>query len=269
MEMIDFREIWVLIKRDFATTRFFKIRSFFTPLSFPLVYLYVGGIIYGSLFRVVNVEGIDIAYPAFLSVGLIVVQVFQGASVASSMYWIDARVNMLSQLKHLGFTSRAYYLSKLITILLLSIFNGMVFLLVSLPVVVHTSGRGFVLTLSSVTMSVTALLLCASVFTSFYFIIISLSEDPQTYNLISTVTLFPIMFLSETFYPVGGIVSPYRYILRLNPLSLTSNILRWSLLGIPGEHGLYLILLSFFGIFMVVVSLIAFERSFEKRYGGA
>ena len=261
MEM-NLREIWILIKRDFMTTRFF------TPLSFPLVYLYVGGIVYGSLFRAVNVEGIDIAYPAFLAVGLIVIQVFQGASIASSMYWIDARVNMLSQLKHLGYTSRAYYLSKLITILLLSIFNGFIFLLISFPVVFHTHGKGFVLTPSSITISVIALLLCASIFTSFYFIIISLSEDPQTYNLISTVTLFPIMFLSETFYPVGNLISPYRYILRLNPLSLTSNILRWSLLGIPGESELYLALLFLFGFLMVVLSSLAFERSFEKRYGG-
>ena len=249
------------------TTRFFKIRSFLTPLSFPFVYLYVGGFVYGSLFDVVTIENVEIAYPAFLAVGLIVVQVFQGSSMCSSMYWIDARVNMLSQLKHLGFTSRAYYLSKLVSILLLSLFNGFVFLLVALPIVLHTHAKGFVFSAPSLCVTVVALLLCASVFTSFYFIIISLSKNPQTYNLISTVTLFPIMFLSETFYPVGGIPAPYVYVLRGNPLSLTSTIVRSALLGIPGDAGLCLVILCVFGVVMVGMSLFVFERSFERKYG--
>lgn len=260
-------EIWALIKRDFMTTRFFKIRSFFTPLSFPFIYLYVGGIIYGSLFNVVDIGGIQISYPAFLAVGLIVVQVFQGASISSSMFWIDARVNMLSQLKHLGFTSRAYFISKLISILCLSVFNGFIFLLIALPLVIYTHGGGFIFTISSISHCVFALLLCALIFTSFYFIIISLSKNPQTYNLISTVTLFPIMFLSETFYPVENVMEPFKYFLRLNPLSLTSNILRSSLLGLPDKSE-YLILLLIIGIFSVIISLIAFENMFEKRYGG-
>ncbi|MGD2250050.1 MAG: ABC transporter permease [Candidatus Methanofastidiosia archaeon] len=262
------KEIYTLIKRDFMTTRFFKVRSFLTPLSFPLVYLYVGGFIYGSLFDVVTIQNVEIAYPAFLAVGLIVAQVFQGSSMCSSMYWIDVRVNMLSQLKHLGYTSRSYYLSKLVSILVLSLFNGFIFLLVALPIVIHTYAAGFIFSIVSIGITIVALLLCASVFTSFYFIIISLSKNPQTYNLISTVTLFPIMFLSETFYPVGGIPVPYVYILRGNPLSLTSNILRSVLLGIPGDTVAYVMLLCVFSVIIVSVSLIVFERGFEKKYGG-
>lgn len=256
-------ELAVLIKRDFLTTRSFTLRSFLTPLTFPIFYLYVAGFIYGNLFRTVNFSGKDIPYPLFLTIGLITVQVYQIASLNISMYWTDRRINMLSQLKHLGYSSSTYFLSKLISSVGISIINGLIFYLFAIPAVKITGGS-YILTWETILVSILALVLGALFFVSFYFIIGSIVETIGTYNLLATVLLFPIMFLSEAFYPVDGIVKgKWIYLFKLNPLSLMANTLRKSLLLGVFDLG-SIVLLFFMDIVMLSLALTVFRWRYYR-----
>jgi len=256
-------ELIVLIKRDFLTTRSFTLRSFLTPLTFPIFYLYVAGFIYGNLFRTVEFSGKHVPYPLFLTIGLMTVQVYQVASLNISMYWTDRRINMLSQLKHLGYSSSTYFLSKLLSSVGIAIINGLIFYLLAVPAVKVTGGS-YILTLGTVSVSILTLVLGALFFVSFYFIIGSIVETAGTYNLLATVLLFPIMFLSEAFYPVDGVVmGAWRYLFKFNPLSLMANTLRSSLLlGVLDFSGVMSLFLM--DVIMLSLALIIFRWRYYR-----
>ena len=257
---INSNGLFLLLIRDLKSSPLLTLRSFLTPLSFPLFYLYIGGIIYQTFFSTVMYRGVIVPYTLYLAIGLIIIQIYQGANLTTSLFWSDIRINMLSQLKHMGFSSRTYFLSKMLMSAIISGCYGLFFYFLTLPICFYT-GFFYSFRYDTIIIFIFILFFSSLFFISYYFLISSIVKDIDSYTIIITTTLFPLMFLSNVFYPIDKIPSPWNNIFYWNPLSIFARILRDALLNFTVNE-IDLII----GFLVMILFITITFHFFEKKY---
>ena len=252
-----------LMYRDFKTSIFFRPRNWLVQLSFPLSYLYISGLIYGNIIRNITVGGKSIPYMLYLAAGLMVVQIYQGAGLASWMIWVDRDTGALQQIIIGAYTVSDYIVSKVLSTMTKSIINALAFLALSLPLLyayLRVDTWSFALLVYSLCIS-------SAFFTFLNVALISSAKEYETYRLISGVILFPLMFLSSAFYPVDRAPPALQMIMLANPLTHTADLTRLALLKISSRHTpIFTVLLPVETIIIALISVKTFMKIYRKEW---
>ena len=199
----------------------------------------------------------------YLAAGLMVVQIYQGASLASWMIWVDRDTGALQQIIIGAYTVSDYIVSKVLSTMLKSIINALAFLALSLPLLyayLQVDAWSFILLVYSLCIS-------SAFFMFLNVALISSAKEYATYRLVSGVILFPLMFLSSAFYPVDRAPPVLQSIMLANPLTHTADLTRLALLKISSKYtSLFIGLLPAETIIIALISVEIFMKIYRKEW---
>lgn len=115
-----------LIRRDFLV----ELKTLSTVVASLLImiilYIYVVGIAYGNIIGRVKIYGISISYIEFLTPGLMAIAAIESSFIIGSMFWLDRRLGVFSQLLAGPFTRLEYITSKIVTVMLFSLIYSLI-----------------------------------------------------------------------------------------------------------------------------------------------
>ncbi len=91
-----------------------------------ILYIYVVGIAYGNIIGRIKIYGISISYIEFLTPGLMAIAAIESSFIIGSMFWLDRRLGVFSQLLAGPFTRLEYITSKIVTVMLFSLIYSLI-----------------------------------------------------------------------------------------------------------------------------------------------
>ena len=178
--------------------------------------------ILGSGFRVAIFEGVD-DYLSFLSPGIIAMAIlFSSIFTGISVLW-DKQFGFLQEVLVAPISRISIIIGRTLGGATVSLIQGSIILLISLILGVQISGLiGLIYTLLF-------MILIAFTSVGFGLVIASKMEDFQGFQLIMSLVIMPLLFLSSAFFPVTS--NPFmRIIAQFNPLFYMVDGLRGSLI---------------------------------------
>ena len=184
----------------------------FTPVMFVLLFGYVFG-------SVIDVPGLS--YREFMLPGIFTLAVAMGGIVTGYGLTTDLQQGLIDRFRSLPMSSAAVLIGRTTADLILSTTNLLIMGLVGLLVGwrIHT---GLPEALGGV-----VLLLAFSYALSWVMGTIGLAvRKPEVFNNVSTVVVFPLTFLANTFVDSGRLPTPLRVIADWNPVSAVTQAAR-------------------------------------------
>jgi ABC-2 type transport system permease protein len=154
------------------------------------------------------------------------------------------------------FTRLQYVVSVALTIVLTGIFSSTIVFLVSILV-----SPGLILTVQSI-LELFGSLILGSLFFGGFGIFVSLRvKSSEALAATMNLMFFVFTFLSSVFYPSYSEYFILRLIFQINPLTYVADLVRHSLVGIPGFNTpLELVLLLVESIVLVYIASLAIRR---------
>jgi ABC-2 type transport system permease protein len=217
--------------------RFIRSKSrIITSIVQPLFFLFI----LGSGFRVASFEGVD-DYMSFLAPGIIAMAIlFSSMFTGISVLW-DKQFGFMQEVLVAPISRFSIIIGRTFGGATVALIQGIIILLISLGVGVTISGLfGLFLTLIF-------MILIAFTAVGFGLIIASKMEDFQGFQLIMSLLIMPLLFLSSAFFPVTSNYT-MRLIAIFNPLFYMVDGLRGSLI-----KGIETVNNPLFNLFIVVV----------------
>lgn len=212
-----------LVRRNFRSS---LDREFLViQLVLPLFFIFVAG--FGYTLIVPGVEGIS--YETFLATGAVAMTVMSSSMLSGTMIWFDRNFGMFEQILMGPFTRLQYVTSVALTIVLTGIASSAIVFLVSIVV-----SPGLVLNARSI-LELFGSLILGSVFFGGFGIFVSLRvKSSEALAATMNLMFFVFTFLSSVFYPSYSKYIALRIIFQINPLTYVADLVRDSLLGLPG-----------------------------------
>jgi ABC-2 type transport system permease protein len=221
-------------------------------LVLPLFFIFVAG--FGYTLIVPGVEGIS--YETFLATGAVAMTVMSSSMLSGTMIWFDRNFGMFEQILMGPFTRIQYVVSVALTIVLTGIMSSALVFLVSLLV-----SPGVILSAVSI-LELFGSLVLGSLFFGGFGIFVSLRvKSSEALAATMNLMFFVFTFLSSVFYPSYSKYTILRVIFQINPLTYVADLVRHSLVGMPGFNlPLELILLVIESVALVYIASLAINR---------
>jgi len=244
------RNIIRLAQRNFRSS---LDREFLViQLVLPLFFIFVAG--FGYTLIVPGVEGIS--YETFLATGAVAMTVMSSSMLSGTMIWFDRNFGMFEQILMGPFTRLQYVVSVALTIVLTGIMSSVVVFLVSIAV-----SPGLILSFKSI-LELFGSLILGSLFFGGFGIFVSLRvKSSEALAATMNLMFFVFTFLSSVFYPSNSKYLILRIIFQINPLTYVADLVRNSLVGLPGFNiPLELLALVIESFVLVYIASLAIRR---------
>ncbi|OGP29787.1 MAG: hypothetical protein A2067_06285 [Deltaproteobacteria bacterium GWB2_42_7] len=253
--MFSYKAIYVIVIREFK--RFFRQRGrMFVTISRPLLWLFIVGSGFGQM---VNLTSTNISYKQFLLPGIIGMTIlFSSVFSTISVVW-DREFGFLREMLVAPISRTTIVMGKLLSGTALSVFQGMVLLLISPLLGMKITFAGFlamVILIALLSLAITAMdLFIASFLTSL-----------EGFNVIMNFIVLPMFFLSGALYPMNKLPEILKYFTYVNPLSYGVDAFKHILFENNGTLGaefpllLDIGVLILFSVIMITLASYSFER---------
>ena len=221
-------------------------------LVLPLFFIFVAG--FGYTLIVPHVEGVS--YETFLATGAVAMTVMSSSMLSGTMIWFDRNFGMFEQILMGPFTRLQYVVSVALTIVLTGIMSSILVFLVSIIV-----SPGLVLSVLSILELFGSLVLGSLFFGSFGIFVSLRVKSSEALAATMNLMFFVFTFLSSVFYPSYSKYLILRLVFQINPLTYVADLVRNSLVRIPGfDIPLELVLLVVESIALTYIASLAIRR---------
>ncbi|MEF8878950.1 MAG: ABC transporter permease [Candidatus Thermoplasmatota archaeon] len=221
MDSFELQAIYIMWQRQII--RFFRSKSrVISALARPLFFL----VILGSGLRPLNMPGLEGDYFTFLAPGIIVMSIiFSSMFIGISVLW-DRQFGFLQEVLVAPVSRFSILFGRTLGGATLSLFQGLIILGIAIVLNLQINSNIFGFLLSFVFMGLTA-------FTAvgFGLVLATKMEDFQGFQIIMTLIIMPLIFLSSAFFPLSSLPSVVNKASRLNPFFYLVDGLRGSLTG--------------------------------------
>ena len=239
--------MWLRQMKRFIRSKSRLISSLVQPLFFLLIL--------GSGFRVAIFEGVG-DYLSFLSPGIIAMAIlFSSMFTGISVLW-DKQFGFLQEVLVAPISRISIIIGRTLGGATVALIQGLIILIISLFLGVHISGFiGLILTLLF-------MILIAFTAVGFGLVIASKMEDFQGFQLIMSLVIMPLLFLSSAFFPVTANPT-MKSIALFNPLFYMVDGLRGSLIvGVDTVNSplFNLLIVSLICVFMMGIGSYLFSK---------
>lgn len=229
-------------------TRFTSSRILVENFLNPLFILFIFGIAMNQVFGEVKIdETKSIPYIAYFLVGSVNIGLITNCMVSITRLFLDKYTGLFNYL--LSYPIERY--SILIGRLLFHIFISLIQILVMVgftallyPHVINFEVRFLLFLIFSIISS------CG--FFCFLFCLSFRLKTQDDFNVLYYLTMTPIIYLSSVYYPIDKFILPLKLVSFCNPMTWSTDVSRYLLLGIQGNY----ILVE--GIATVVFFLVSF-----------
>jgi ABC-2 type transport system permease protein len=221
-------------------------------LVLPLFFIFVAG--FGYTLIVPGVEGIS--YETFLATGAVAMTVMSSSMLSGTMIWFDRNFGMFEQILMGPFTRLQYVVSVALTIVLTGIVSAAIVFIVSIAV-----SPGLILNGRSIPELFGSLVLGSLFFGGFGIFVSLRVKSSEALAATMNLMFFVFTFLSSVFYPSYSKYLFLRVIFQINPLTYIADLVRYSLVGLPGFNiPLELVVLIVESLALVYVASLAINR---------
>lgn len=230
-------------------------------ISRPLLWLFIVG---AGFSRMVNMASTNISYKQFLLPGIIGMTIlFSSVFSTISVVW-DREFGFLREMLVAPISRATIVMGKLLSGTALSLFQGMILLLIS-PFL------GMKLTLTGFLAMIIMIALLSLAITAMGLFIASFLTSLEGFNVIMNFIVLPMFFLSGALYPMNKLPQVLQYVTFINPLSYGVDAFKHILFerilfeqsGMIGAEFPLLLdigLLSAFSVIMIILAAYSFER---------
>lgn len=199
-----------------------------TQLLYPVMYIFIAGLSYGSLIKTITLGGHHIPYVQFLIPGIVVSQVMVASTFAGQTFAMDRRTRMFSQILMLPYARWEYLVSKVFGVVVRAWVTALAVSVIASPILV-----GVRFTAGKVVLSLFAVSMVAVFFGSLMFLTSGFVSSQEAVNTIFSIVAIPFLFLSSVFYPLEALPAGIRPVAAMNPLSVYAELLRYTWLSVP------------------------------------
>ncbi|VVB98192.1 ABC-2 type transporter [uncultured archaeon] len=240
--------IYAIWLREF-TVFFRETPRLVSALISPIIWLFVFGAGLGMSFSVGG-----LSYQQFIFGGILV-QTFLFSSLFYGAYLVwDRKIDVLKAVLVSPLNRPAVFLGKVLGGVTISVMESIIVLIVGLFIGVHYSPLVFLEALALVALASAGL-------TALGLAVGSVMESPEGFQLLSSLVLFPLFFLSGALFPVSNLGGPLGLIAPLNPVTYIVDILRGLLTGVHyTDFGTDVFALVLFVVLANVIGVKMFER---------
>ena len=191
---------------------------------FPIVYIFIAGYSYSALIggEGVKIGSTSVAYPAYLTAGMIGFNMMNSSTIAGSIIWNDKRNGMFQQILVMPFARMEYIAGSIITIMLMGLASAGLILVAGTPTLVGSA----VATLAGSMYVLYALITGAIFFGSIAIIISTRLKSSEGFNVIVNSVFLFFSFVSTAFYPTQGVPGALSTAFYFNPLTYIVDITR-------------------------------------------
>lgn len=216
-----YRGIWVITYRELL--RFLQQRSrALGAIAMPLMFLVIFGVGFNRTIGALTqeVDFLKFVYPGIMTMSVLMSSLFGGLS----MVW-DREFGFLREVLVAPLNRSGVILGKAIGSSIVAVAQG-ILLLLAAPVVGISLGPMMVLkvilllALVSLTLSGLGLMIAARM------------RSQQSFQAVTQLLIFPLMFLSGIFFPVNNVPTWLQVIAKLNPVSYGVDAVRQVVLGV-------------------------------------
>jgi ABC-2 type transport system permease protein len=215
----------------------------------PIIWLVVFG---AGLGASVNIQGVD--YENFIFGGILV-QTFLFSSLFYGAYLVwDRKIDLLKAVLVSPLNRPSIFFGKVLGGVTISVLEAIIVLIVG-----YFLGMQYPL---MVMISVLAVVLLASAgLTALGLAVGSLMDSPEGFQLLSTLFLFPLFFLSGALFPISNLSGPLAALASIDPVTYIVDLIRGLLTGVHFfSLTLDILVVAVFVIVANLAGMIMFER---------
>lgn len=245
--------------------RFWRQKSrLLGALGTPLIFWFILGSGMGSAFRISTghsgMNYLEYFFPGTVAMILLFTSIFSSISLI-----LDRQSGFLQGVYVAPVSRSAIVLGTCGGGAVLSVFQGMVFLLVAL-------WEGYTLTPMNFCLVTLAMVVFSFALTAFSFFFASRIDSVQGFHAIMNIVLFPLWLISGALFPISEAPTWLQYLMKVNPISYGVALIRQALYfgqeqtlaGIP-SFGICLGVVGIFGIASLGASLWTLNRHFPTQ----
>jgi ABC-2 type transport system permease protein len=215
----------------------------------PIIWLVVFGAGLGSS---VNIPGVD--YQSFIFGGILV-QTFLFSSLFYGAYLVwDRKIDLLKAVLVSPLNRPAIFLGKVLGGVTISVLEAIIVLIVGYLLGMHYS-------LSAAVLVTLVVFFSSAGLTALGLAVGSFMESPEGFQLLSTLVLFPLFFLSGALFPISNLSGPLAFLSSIDPVTYIVDLIRGILTGVqyivPATD---IVIVAAFIIVANLVGMMAFER---------
>jgi len=218
--------MWAIIWREIRL-HYTKIYWLISNFASPLFYLLFFGLLFSHAIPRVTLGNKNYQYLHFFIPGLIVMQSFFVLSYTLALVNLDRRTRIIEMIQststhfHEYFWGRIAGVQILIFIKILFLwFVAVIFLKFNTTPIIYLLLVGLTLFISNF------------IWFNLGFILGLLIKTEDIRDIVIQLSTLPLTFLSNIYYPVNNAPGFLKYIIVINPLTHTTNLIRHALLGI-------------------------------------
>ncbi len=242
--------MWAIIWREFRL-HYTKIYWLISNFTSPLFYLLFFGLLFSKVVPPVSLSNKNFPYLHFFIPGLIVMQSFFVLSYTLALVNLDRRTRILQMVQSTSTHFYEYFWGRLVGVEFLIFVKIAVLGLVAVLFFEFNVSQPFYILLFILTLSISNFIWFGIGFLGGMII---KTEDIR--DIILQLVTLPLTFLSNIYYPINNAPGILKYVIEINPLTHTTNLIRPLLLGISPSYVLSVLILIIY--FLIVLLLIAF-----------
>lgn len=215
----------------------------------PIIWLVVFGAGLGSS---VSIQGAD--YQDFIFAGILV-QTFLFSSLFYGAYLVwDRKIDLLKAILVSPLSRRSIFFGKVLGGVTISLMDALIVFAIGGLIGMQFQPVAILLAIAAVALSAVGL-------TAIGLTVGSLMESPEGFQLLASLVIFPLFFLSGALFPINNLTGSLATLASVNPVTYIVDLLRGILLGVHYfSFSTDLIAVAIFTVVSVFVGGIAFER---------
>lgn len=220
-----------------------------SAVASPIIWLVIFGQGLGPSFT-----GAGMDYQHFIFGGVLV-QTFLFSSLFYGAYLVwDRKIDVLKSVLVSPLSRSSIFFGKVLGGISISLMESAIVLLTGYLLGMHFSPAAFFAVLGLVVIASAGL-------TALGLTVGSFMDSPEGFQLLSTLVLFPLFFLSGALFPINNLTGPLAALAALNPVTYIVDILRGALTGVQYfDPYLDMAALVLFLVAANLVGVKAFER---------
>lgn len=213
-------------------TRFTSSRILVENFLNPLFILFIFGIAMNQVFGEVKIdETRSIPYIAYFLVGSVNIGLITNCMVSTTRLFLDKYTGLFNYLLSYPIERYSILIGRLLFHICISLIQILVmvgFTMIIYPHVINYNVR-FVFFL------IFSLISSCGIF-CFLFCLSFRLKTQDDFNVLYYLIMTPVIYLSSVYYPIDKFILPLKLISFYNPLTWSTDVSRYLLLGIQGEH---------------------------------
>lgn len=240
--------MWAIMWREFKL-HYTKIYWLISNFISPLFYLLFFGLLFSRAITYVSLGSKYFSYLHFFIPGLMVMQSFFVLSYTLALVNLDRRTGIIQMVRSTSTHFYEYFWGRWIGVQFLIFVKILLLWVIAFLFFDLSVGHPFCVFSVIITLSVSNFIWFSIGFLGG---LIIKTEDVR--DIILQLISLPLTFLSNIYYPINNAPGILKYIIEINPLTHTTNLIRPALLGISSYNIISaLVLIIYFLIVLVLV----------------